>query len=109
MYNDWIEESNHSLRLCQQGIDPNSREAIEGQEAFLKKNMPVKQYSYLFLWEIPELVNKTQDHIGISAFIDKSLLKYGEIGKSKDMYNYIELTHTEHFNNFTKLHYWLFS
>ena len=79
MYNDWIEESIHSLRLCQQGIDSNKRDTIEGQEAFLKENMPVKQYSYLFLWEIPELVNKTQDHIGISAFIDKSLLKYGEV------------------------------
>lgn len=64
MYNDWIEESIHSLRLCQQGIDSNNRDTIEGQEAFLKENMPVKQYSYLFLWEIPELVNKTQDHIG---------------------------------------------
>lgn len=79
MCNDWIEESNHSLRLCQQGIDPNSRDAIGGQEAFLKENMPVKQYSYLFLWETPEFVNKTQDHIGIKAFIDQRLLKYGEI------------------------------
>lgn len=79
MCNYWIEESIHSLRLCQQGIDPNRRDAIEGQVAFLKENMPVKQYSYLFLWEIPEFVNKSQDHIGIKAFIDQRLLEYGEI------------------------------
>ena len=85
MCNDWIEESIHSLRLCQQGIDPNSRDAIGGQEAFLKENMPVKQYSYLFLWEIPEFVNKTQDHIGIKAFIDQRLLNYGEILFQKKM------------------------
>ena len=39
----------------------------------------------------------------------KSVNLHHVVGKSKDMYNYIELTHTEHFNNFKKLHYWLFS
>ena len=40
---------------------------------------------------------------------NKSVNLHHVVGKSKDMYNYIELTYTEHFSNFKKLHYWLFS
>lgn len=39
----------------------------------------------------------------------KSVNLHYVLGKSKNMYNYIELTHTEHFMNFRKLHYWLYS
>ena len=38
----------------------------------------------------------------------KSVNLHHVVGKSMDMYNYIELTRTEHFSSFKKLHYWLF-